>query len=73
MIWTGKFWKGAGERALKTFAQTLAAVFVLGVPVLDLDLVQGLQLAATAALASLLTSVGSAEFTSGESDAKHVV
>lgn len=73
MIWTGKFWKGAGERALKTFAQTLAAVFVLGVPVFELDLAQGLQLAATAALASLLTSVGNAEFTSGESDAKHVL
>lgn len=73
MIWTGKFWKGAGERAIKTFAQTLAAVFVLGVPVFDLDLTQGLQLAATAALASILTSVGNADFTSGESDAKHVV
>lgn len=65
MIWTAEFWKGASERALKTFAQTLAAMFVVGVPLFDLDFVQGLQLAGTAALASLLTSIGSADFTSG--------
>jgi len=65
MIWTADFWKGAGERAIKTFAQTLAAIAVIGVPVFDLDFSQGLGLAATAALASVLTSIGNADFTAG--------
>ena len=30
MLWTISFWKGAAERAIKTVAQTLAAVFVIG-------------------------------------------
>lgn len=65
MIWTLDFWKGAGERAIKTFAQTLAAIAVVGVPVFDLDFEQGLGIAATAALASILTSIGNADFTAG--------
>lgn len=65
MIWTAAFWKGAGERAVKTFAQTLAAIAVIGVPVFELDFAQGLGLAGTAALASVLTSIGNADFTAG--------
>jgi hypothetical protein len=66
MIWTASFWKGAGERAIKTFAQTLAAVAVVGVPVLELNFAEGVGLAATATLASLLTSIGNADFTAGD-------
>jgi len=65
MIWSLKFWRGASERAIKTFAQVLAATFVLGVPVFDLDVTQGLAISATAAAASLLTSIGNADFTAG--------
>jgi hypothetical protein len=65
MIWTRKFWQGAAERAIKTAAQSLAAVFVVGVPILGIDVVTALAIAATAVVASLLTSIGNADFTAG--------
>lgn len=49
------------ERALKTFAQALVAVFAAGsVTLLDVDWTQALAVAGTAALVSVLTSVVSA-------------
>jgi hypothetical protein len=49
------------ERALKTFAQALVAVFAAGsVTVLDLDWTQALAVSGTAALLSVLTSIVSA-------------
>lgn len=53
------FWVAAGERAVKTFAQALVAVFAAGVTILDVDWQQTLAIAATAAVVSLLTSVAS--------------
>ncbi len=53
------FWIAAGERAVKTFAQSLVALFVAGVTVLTIDWQQGLAVAATAAVVSVLTSVAS--------------
>jgi hypothetical protein len=66
VIWTKAFWKGAAERAIKTAAQSLAGVFVAGVAILDIDVSAGLQIAATITLASLLTSIGNADFVAGE-------
>jgi hypothetical protein len=68
MIWTLAFWKGAGERALKSFAQALV-VFVgaEGVGVLDVDWGTSLGVSAAFALASLLTSIGNADFVAGVS------
>lgn len=66
MIWTKAFWKGAAERAIKTAAQSLTAVFVIGVPIFDLDVVGGLAIAGTATVASILTSIGNADFTAGQ-------
>ena len=53
------FWIAAGERAVKTFAQSLVALFAAGVTILNIDWQQGLAIAATAAVVSVLTSVAS--------------
>ena len=60
MLTEKAFWIAAGERAVKTFAQALVALFVAGVTVLTIDWQQGLAVAATAALVSILTSIASA-------------
>ena len=57
------FWKASAERALKTFIQVLlAGLGTAQVGVLDLAWEQSLSLAASAAVLSLLTSLGSANF-----------
>lgn len=53
------FWKAAAERAIKTFAQSLVALFIAGVTILSIDWVQALAVSGTAALVSVLTSVAS--------------
>jgi hypothetical protein len=65
MIWTKQFWKGAAERAIKTFAQALGAILIVGTPIFEIDFGQGLGIAATATVLSLLTSIGNPEFTAG--------
>lgn len=63
---TPDFWRGAAERAVKTFAQALLGVLTGGVTgVLDVDWVAALSVAALATLVSLLTSISQAEFTAG--------
>ena len=60
-MWTIQFWKDAGERAIKTAAQTaLGSLVVTNVPVWDLDWSAGVGIVVTATLASVLTSIGSA-------------
>lgn len=81
MIWTSKFWKGAGERALKTFVQSTLAALLVAVGSLTsawevnwLDSgYEALGIGLMATFLSLATSLGNADFTSGESDAKHVL
>lgn len=54
------FWIAAGERAVKTFAQTLAALLAAsGAGVLDVDWPGALSVALTATAASLLSSLAS--------------
>ena len=61
-MWTALFWKQVAERAVKTFAQGLVALWgadkVLGV--LDIDWGKALSVAALALLLSVLTSIISA-------------
>ncbi len=73
MIWTIAFWKGAGERALKTFVQTFVAsllaavgsiVTVWEVPWVT-SLYGALGIALMATFLSVATSLGNAQFTAG--------
>ena len=66
MIWTSAFWRGAMERAVKTFAQALVAVIGVGaVGLLDVDWLGALSAALLATVISVLTSIGNADFTAG--------
>lgn len=61
-IFTRDFWTYAGERAIKTFAQTAVAYFGAGsVGLFSIDWVAFLSVSLGAALLSLLTSVASAK------------
>lgn len=53
------FLVATAERAVKTFAQALAAIFVAGVTVLNIAWPEALAVAGTAALLSVLTSIAS--------------
>lgn len=64
---TAAFWRGAAERAVKTFAQSLLAVLGVGVAgILEVDWVGALSAAGLATLVSLLTSLSQPEFTAGQ-------
>lgn len=73
MIWTADFWRGAGERAIKTFAQVLAAVIMVNaggdtVPAVGFDGINwltALSFAGLSAVLSIVTSIGNADFTAG--------
>lgn len=80
MITTVAFWKGAGERALKTFLQAFIAtlsiqigVVLTGPDLVSLPWLTALATGGAAAFLSLATSVGNASFTAGEVIAPIVV
>ena len=69
MIWTKAFWKGAGERAIKTFFQTFVALIgTSAVIVQDVDWLFVGSGSVLATILSLATSIGNADFTAGADD-----
>lgn len=57
-MWTLAFWKDACERAIRTAAQTAAAVWTgAGTGLVEADWIGGLSLAGMGALLSLLVSI----------------
>ena len=58
-MWNRKFWAAAGERAVKTLAQSsVAAIIAAGTGLVDTDWLGVVSVAGMAAIISLLTSVG---------------
>ena len=57
-MWNQKFWKTAAERALRTLAQVLLSLIVVGeTGFMDVDWIQALSVAGLAAVASILMSI----------------
>lgn len=66
-MWTTAFWRGAAERGIKTFCQTLlAAVGLVTIANFhDITILNDLEFAGIATALSLVTSIGNADFTAG--------
>ena len=73
-MFTADFWKGALERAVKTFLQSFVAVLIasagadaIGVTagLGDVNWLSAASVAALATILSIATSVGNADFTAG--------
>lgn len=56
-IFSKKWWRASAVRSLKTFSQTAVAMITVGSAVTDVDWIAVLSVSATAAVASLLTSI----------------
>ena len=66
MLWTADFWKGAGERAIKTFFQTFVALIGTTAVILqDVEWAVIISGSVLASILSLATSIGNASFTAG--------
>lgn len=66
-MWTAAFWKALAERAIKTFAQSLAALLVAdGADILSMNWGEALSVAGMAAVVSVLTTIASGAITGGE-------
>lgn len=66
-MWTWPFWKAILERAVKTFAETLAGALAINqLTPADIDWIVSLQISGIAALVAVLLNIGTAGATNGE-------
>lgn len=65
-MWTLSFWKGASERAIKTFFQTAVALIGVATTVEAVDWKVVVSGAGLAALVSVFTSLANVDFVKGE-------
>ncbi|QWW20120.1 hypothetical protein I6B53_03215 [Schaalia sp. 19OD2882] len=65
---TTTFWVGAGERAIKTAAQTMLALVTVGTAVTALDWTSIAAITATATIASVLTSIADPKATATDAE-----
>lgn len=73
-MWTAAFWRGAGERAIKTAAQCFVAAVTVSagadlVPAVGVDGINWLSVLSVTGVATILsvaTSIGNADFTAGK-------
>lgn len=56
-LWSKPWWKAAGTRAIKTFAQTFVGFITVGMAANEIDWIKLFSVAGVAAVASLVTSV----------------
>lgn len=68
-MWTKIFWMDALDRAIRTFAQALLATVTVGDAIYHVDWQAGLGIAATAAVASVLTSISTSKVGDAETAA----
>lgn len=66
-MFTVAWLKDTAERALATAAEVLGATLLVGVPVFEIDWTQGLGVAATAAIGTVLKSAVATRFGDPES------
>ena len=59
ILFTKRFWKVAGVRAIKTFAQALVAVLATATVLSEIEWQHALSIGTLAAIVSILTSISS--------------
>ena len=66
-MWTWEFWRAVAERAVKTMAQSAAAMLIGdGVGLFEIDWCRVVSVACLAGVASVLTSIASGVVTGGQ-------
>lgn len=56
-LWSKNWWKAAGTRAIKTFAQTFVGSIAVGMAISDINWFTVASIAAVASVLSLMTSI----------------
>lgn len=56
-LWSKNWWKAAGTRAIKTFAQTFVGSIAVGMAISDINWLTVASIATVASVLSLMTSI----------------